>query len=168
MIQINEYQAFLDCFVAQSRDILGDCLTGIYLHGSAVMGCFNSQKSDIDLLIVAKGGLSAEIKRQFMDMAVRMNEQAPAKGVEFSIIREDVCSPFVYPTPFELHFSITHLKWYQSDPAGYVAKMNGTDRDLAAHVTILYHRGRTLWGREIKEVFPKSAGKITGTASWAT
>lgn len=153
MIQIDGYQAFLDRFVEQSGAILGERLTGIYLHGSAVMGCFNSQKSDIDLLIVTKGGLAAEIKRQYMDMAVRMNEQAPAKGIEFSVIREDVCSPFVYPTPFELHFSITHLPWYRSDPAGYVAKMNGTDRDLAAHVTILCHRGRTLWGREIKEVF---------------
>lgn len=153
MIRIDGYEAFLGRFVEQSRDILGNRLTGIYLHGSAVMGCFNSEKSDIDLLIVTKGGLSTEIKRQYMDMAVRMNAQAPVKGIEFSILREGVCRPFVYPTPFELHFSIAHLAWYRSDPEGYAAKMNGTDRDLAAHVTILNHRGVTLWGREIKEVF---------------
>jgi len=31
--------------------ILGNNLTGIYLHGSAVMGCFQPGKSDIDLLL---------------------------------------------------------------------------------------------------------------------
>lgn len=153
MCQLEGYQTLLDGFVAQSRRILGSRLTGVYLHGSAAMGCFNSQKSDIDLLIVIKGGLPVRIKRQYMDMAIRMNAQAPAKGIEFSIVREDVCSPFVYPTPFELHFSIAHLAWYQSDPEGYAAKMNGTDRDLAAHAAILYHRGKALFGKEIQEVF---------------
>ena len=153
MFQLEGYQAFLVSFVEQSRRILGDRLTGIYLHGSAAMGCFNSRKSDIDLLVVIKNGLPVRLKRQYMDMAVRMNAQAPAKGIEFSIIREDVCRPFVHPTPFELHFSIAHLAWYQSDPEGYVSKMNGTDPDLAAHATILYHRGKTLFGKEIKEVF---------------
>ncbi|MBD5149253.1 MAG: DUF4111 domain-containing protein [Oscillibacter sp.] len=153
MFQLEGYQSFLDSFVEQSGRILGDRLTGIYLHGSAAMGCFNGRKSDIDLLIVTKGGLSVPVKRQYMDMAVRMNAQAPAKGLEFSIVREDVCRPFVYPTPFELHFSIAHLGWYQSDPEGCVSEMNGTDPDLAAHAAILYHRGKTLFGREIQDVF---------------
>ena len=133
------YQTFLDTFAAETVRILGDRLTGVYLHGSAVMGCFNGSKSDIDLLVVTKDGLSSPVKRQYMDMAVQMNEQAPAKGIEFSILREDVCRPFVYPTPFELHFSIAHLAWYRADPEDYIAKMNGTDRDLAAHAAILYH-----------------------------
>ena len=34
----------LKSFVAQSQNILGDNLVGIYLHGSAVMGCFNEKK----------------------------------------------------------------------------------------------------------------------------
>ena len=31
--------------------------------------------------------------------------------------------------------------------------MKGIDKDLAAHVTIVYHKGKTLYGKEIKEVF---------------
>lgn len=34
----------LDDFVMSSKNILGDNLTGIYLHGSAAMGCFNNKK----------------------------------------------------------------------------------------------------------------------------
>lgn len=150
---MNQYKDLLDSFVQQNRSILGNNLIGIYLHGSAVMGCFNDKKSDIDLLIVIKKDISDEIKQLYMDMVVELNKQAPVKGLELSIVKKDVCNPFVYPTPFELHFSNTHLNWYQSDPKDYVTKMKGTDKDLAAHFTILYHRGKTLYGEEIREVF---------------
>ena len=142
-----------EAFTERSRARLGENLVGIYLHGSAAMGCFNAQKSDIDLLTVVNGAPPDEDKRRYMDMVVALNALAPSKGIEFSMIRADVCRPFVYPTPFELHFSTAHLTWYQRDPQDYVSKMKGTDRDLAAHIMIVYHRGRCLWGREIRSVF---------------
>ncbi len=150
---MEDYRHLLDLFVTQSRHILGSALTGIYLHGSAVMGCFNAEKSDIDLLVVIGEDISDETRRRYMDMVVEMNKQAPAKGLELSLVKESVCRPFVYPTPFELHFSPAHLSWYQSDPEDYVAKMRGTDKDLAAHFTITYHRGKVLYGKPVREVF---------------
>lgn len=150
---MNEYQSLLESFVRENINILGDELTGIYLHGSAVMGCFNPEKSDLDLLVVVKGDIPDEGKRRYMDMVIELNQLAPAKGLELSIVRENVCKPFVYPTPYELHFSVSHLDWYRSAPEDYIARMKGTDRDLAAHFTIIYHRGRTLYGKEIPEVF---------------
>ncbi len=146
-------QTILDCFVSHSKRILGETLVGIYLHGSAVMGCYNPQKSDIDLLVVIREAISTECKRDFMDMVVALNEDAPEKGIEMSIIKESDCNPFVYPTPYELHFSVAHLNWYRANPQDYVEHMNGTDPDLAAHVTITLHRGKTLYGREIPSVF---------------
>ncbi len=53
-----EIQKLLDSFVIQSENILKDNLTGIYLHGSIAMGCFNGQKSDIDLIVVVQRELS--------------------------------------------------------------------------------------------------------------
>lgn len=150
---MEKLENLLKTFVCESVNILEDNLTGIYLHGSAVMGCFHEKKSDIDLLIVIKDSLSNEKKRRYMDMVVALNRQAPAKGLELSIVRQDVCDPFVYPTPFELHFSITHSDWYQSDPDDYIEKMKGTDKDLAAHFMIIRSRGKTLYGKMIKEVF---------------
>lgn len=150
---MERYRNLLDSFVQQSRSILRDRLTGIYLHGSAVMGCFHAEKSDIDLLAVIEEEISDQQKRRYMDMVIELNKQAPEKGIEMSIVKKEVCDPFVYPTPFELHFSIAHLKWYQTDPEDYVERMKGTDKDLAAHFTIIYHRGRTLYGKEIREVF---------------
>ena len=142
-----------DRFTQQSKSILGDNLTGVYLHGSDVVGCFNEKKSDIDLLVVVKNDIPTDVKKQYLAMIYELNKDAPEKGIEMSVVKESVCDPFVYPTPFELHFSAGHLDWYRSDPDGYAKKMNGTDKDLAAHFTIISHRGKTLYGKGIPQVF---------------
>ena len=105
-------ESLIKGFVEESKGILRDNLVGIYLHGSSVMGCFNPQKSDIDLIIVVNHPLPDPVKRSYMDMVVRYNAAGPEKGIEMSVVLGEVCSPFVYPTPFELHFSAGHLKWY--------------------------------------------------------
>ena len=146
-------KAITEEFTAQSKLILGSTLTGVYLHGSAAMGCFNPQKSDIDLLTVIDGDFPDEKKLLYMDMVVRLNSLAPPKGIEMSVVQRSVCNPFVYPTPYELHFSVAHLEKYKQDAQGYIRKMVGTDRDLAAHFTITRHKGVCLFGKEISEVF---------------
>lgn len=148
-------ESITEAFVTASREILGENLVGIYLHGSAVMGCFNEKKSDIDLLVVVDGEIPDEVKKRYLDMVVRLNGDAPEKGIEMSVVRKDVCRPFVYPTPFELHFSVSHLEWYRENPADYIAKMKGVDRDLAAHFTVICHRGKCLYGKGIQDVFGK-------------
>ena len=145
----------IDRYVGRSKEILKENLTGIYLHGSAVMGCFNPQKSDIDLIVVVRDAMSDPVKKEYMDMVVALHLKGPAKGIEMSIVTKNVCDPFIYPTPYELHFSGVHLSWYQNDPDAYVRKMNGTDKDLAAHFTIICKRGRCLYGSPIDEVFAR-------------
>ena len=140
-------------FVRRSAEILNDNLIGIYLHGSAVMGCFNPDKSDIDLIVVINEPMPDSVKSEYMDMVVELNTFAPAKGIEMSIAVKNSCNPFVYPTPFELHFSVAHLNWYQKDPGDYIRKMTGTDKDLAAHFTIIKNRGRCLYGAPVDDVF---------------
>jgi streptomycin 3"-adenylyltransferase len=91
---------------------------------------------------------------------VLINEEAPAKGIELSIVTRGAVKPFVYPTPFVLHFSPMHLGWFQRDPDSYVRQMKGEDADLAAHCTVLLRRGIVLWGAPIADVFgevPKPA-----------
>ena len=148
-----EYEALLACFTEMSKRVLGNNLVGVYLHGSAVMGCFNPAKSDLDILLVVNHDIPDPIKLEFMENVVRLNEEAPAKGLELSIVKKEVCDPFAYPTPFELHFSVTHLNWFKQNPVDYVRKMKGTDKDLAAHVMITRAYGRVLYGDEIAEVF---------------
>ena len=153
IVRLSSAGLCLGVFVARTKVILGDNLAGIYLHGSAVMGCFNPGKSDLDLIVVVNEPVSDTVKKDFMDMVVELNESAPAKGIELSVVTRNVCDPFVYPTPFELHFSVAHLGWYRNDPDDYIQKMNGTDKDLAAHFTIIRSRGQCLYGVPMDEIF---------------
>ena len=145
--------SLINGFVERSKEILRDNLVGVYLHGSTVMGCFNPRKSDIDLIIVVDQPLSDSVKRAYLDMVVAFNACGPAKGIEMSIVLREVCKPFVYPTPYELHFSAGHLDWYRDDPDEYIREMKGTDKDLAAHFTVINNRGKCLYGAPIKDVF---------------
>jgi streptomycin 3"-adenylyltransferase len=143
----------IDEFVKRAKEILQDNLTGIYLHGSAVMGCYNPEKSDLDLIVVVNEPMTDEVKRRFMDMVVEVNQEGHEKGIEMSVVTKSVCKPFVYPTPFELHFSEMHTNWYKDNQEDYIQKMKGTDKDLAAHFTIISKRGKCLCGLPIEEVF---------------
>ena len=143
----------VEIFVWESVRIIGNNLVGVYMHGSAVMGCYNPQKSDLDLLVVVEETMTDDVKRAFMDMVVALNAKTPGKGIEMSIVKREVCDPFIYPTPFELHFSHMHIKWYSDNPDDYIRKMNVTDKDLAAHFTVIKARGRCLLGTPVSEVF---------------
>lgn len=158
--------SLIDEFVDRTRVILGDDLVGVYLHGSAVMGCFNPQKSDLDYIVVVDRPLSDAVKRAFLEMVVDLNGRGPVKGIEMSVVRRKVCRPFVYPTPYELHFSAGHLAAYRADPEGYIRRMQGDDRDLAAHFTIIRGRGRCLNGAPIEEVFDQVPRRDYLDALW--
>lgn len=143
----------IEQFVNRSVKILRKKLTGIYLHGSAAMGCYHPKKSDLDFMIVVEEEMTEAEKREYIDMVTALDADGPAKGIEMSIVTRGVCDPFVYPTPFALHWSRGHAEWYRKDPDDYIRKMNGTDRDLAAHFTVIRDRGICLHGLPISEVF---------------
>ena len=147
------YQNILDEIVDKCKIIFKEELTGIYLHGSLAMGCFNPKKSDIDLMIVIKNSITDLQKLQFMNHVVELNKTAPSKGIELSIVKKEYCRKFLYPTPFELHFSNAHLQWFIDNPTDYIHKMKGTDKDLAAHFTIVKKYGVVLYGEEIDNIF---------------
>lgn len=139
--------------VEKCRRIFGTELTGVYLHGSMAMGCFHPAVSDIDFIIVMENDITDGQKMEFMEEAVVLDGMAPAKGTEWSVVKRAYCKDFVYPTPFELHFSRTHLQWFRDNPADYIGRMRGTDRDLAAHFTVMKKYGITLYGADIGSVF---------------
>lgn len=133
--------------------ILGEKLTGIYVHGSIAFQCFNWEKSDIDFIIVVKEKMQESEKQALISQLLAMESECPSKGLEMSVVLEKVCDPFVYPTPFELHFSNAHRQKALEDLPGFCEKMNGTDIDLAAHFTVIRAVGITLYGKAASEVF---------------
>lgn len=45
------------------------------------------------------------------------------------------------------------MEWYKNNPDDYIARMRGVDKNLAAHFTIILHRGRVLFGEKIGDIF---------------
>lgn len=138
----NEYQS-----------ILGNNLVGIYVHGSLAFGCFNPNKSDIDFIVVVDNPPTIEEKEDLIKTLLNLTSEAPTKGFEMSVVLLEYCKYFIYPTPFELHFSIAHLQRCKDNLKEYCMSMKGTDKDLAAHFTVIKKVGYSIYGDRIEEVF---------------
>jgi len=135
------------------RDILGDNLTGIYVHGSAAFGCWNPVKSDVDFIAVTEKPPVREEKEAMIRILLSLTPFAPVKGFEMSAVLRTVCGDFIMPTPYELHFSNTWMAEAQKNLSVYCEKMHGTDPDLAAHFTVIRHTGIPVYGPPVPEVF---------------
>lgn len=145
----------LEIISGEYCSILGDKLVGIYVHGSIAFGCFHWEKSDIDFLVVVKEALVPAEKEKLIEVLMDMENECPPKGFEMSVVLEKNCTSFVYPTPFELHFSKAHIESCRKNMKEYCSTMHGTDKDLAAHITVIRKTGFALCGRAITEVFDK-------------
>ena len=134
-------------------DILGNNLTGIYIHGSMAFGCFNRDNSDVDFIVVVEKEPILEDKVKIIQLLLELDKTAPSKGLEMSVVLKQHCTDFVYPTPYCLHFSNSHKDAYKQDIIQHIHKMQGTDKDLAAHFTVINHCGITLCGKNKDDVF---------------
>ncbi len=134
-------------------EIIGRKLVGIYVHGSIAFGCFNFDKSDIDFLVVVNKKLLLEEKEALIRVLLELEDVAPSKGFEMSVVLTNVLKPLVYPTPYELHFGSEHLISAKHDLSNFCLNMNGVDIDLASHIQVINTTGITLCGIDKKEVF---------------
>ncbi len=140
--------------------ILQTNLVGIYIHGSYAMGGFNPSRSDLDFLVICEQIPSFDQKKRMIRFLMDHESEAPFKGFEMSVVLKRYCLNFIYPTPYELHYSPMYLSSYQKDLEGTLLKMQGKDEDLAAHFMITYHFGICVYGMEKERLFsevPKEA-----------
>lgn len=147
------WQTLMDNIARDFLAVLGEKLTGVYVHGSIAFGCFRWESSDVDFLVVVKEPLTLPEKTALIRCILNRVPEAPEKGIEMSVVTEDVCRDFVYPTPYELHFSNAHLEAYRRDLPGYCEKLCGTDPDLAGHFSVTKAKGVALYGKPVDEVF---------------
>lgn len=145
--------ALLDAVARTYAKILGKNLVGIYVHGSIAFGCFNWDTSDIDFIVVTEEPPALEEKEALLACLLSLDKSAPPKGFEMSVVLRRHCTHFVYPTPYELHFSNAHKAACMANRAAYCQSSHGTDKDLAAHFTVIRAAGRTLLGEDRAHVF---------------
>ncbi len=131
-------------------------LIGVYLHGSLAMGCFNPQRSDIDLLVVTQQGLTVETKREIAQYLLA-SSLSPAP-IEISFLVQEQIHPFRHPLPYDLHYSEDWRERHTLSLAtGTWRAWNDEtrhDADLATHLTVVRARGICLYGKPILAMFP--------------
>jgi Domain of unknown function (DUF4111) len=139
-------ERYLTTLAARVAGALGDNLVGAYLHGSAVLGGFNPERSDADVLVVVHHRLSAQDRDQ---LAAQLNSEAlpvPAQTLEMSVVTLDSARhPSAAPS-YEMH--VNTLRGRFADGRGR------TDPDLLLHFPIVRQSGRLLGsGPPPEEVF---------------
>ncbi len=157
-------------FIADMQYILGDNLVGVYLHGSLAMGCFNPERSDIDLIVLIRTRLEAGHKRRLAESLLhRSNAPRP---IEISFLTPGDLVPWRHPTPFVFHYSEEWRGRFTGALAsGVLPAQSDTDPDLAAHLTITRRRGLCLYGAPIEQTIPlvpaeDYADSIVGDLEW--
>lgn len=135
---MKEAHGHVESLVPDLRDVVGDDLVGVYLHGSLALGCFNPALSDLDLLVVTARALTPE-QRQALGPVL-----SGSGRIEISFVAAPSLRPWRHPAPYDLHFS---------SKAGLVGP--GEDEDLAAHFTVAREAGVALLGPAPADVLPE-------------
>lgn len=147
----------VQAFCEQVQDILRDELVAIYLHGSLAMGCFNPDRSDLDLLVVVQHQLPVETQLQVMEALLKLSN-APCP-IETSFLVGQELHPFQHPLPYYLHYSESWRQKISDELANgswrHWNEVQRYDSDLSAHLTIIHHRGITLYGPAAADTLPQ-------------
>jgi hypothetical protein len=125
--------------------LLGGGLVGVYLHGSAVLGDWQEARSDVDLLAVSTGRVSAPERQAVGRELVSMTW--PGVGLEFSLMIRSVAEHPSDPPPFELHVATTDGITIV-DGSGRAG-----DADLLVHVLMTRRAGASILGPSPEIVF---------------
>jgi hypothetical protein len=131
---------YLDEIVRELSAAIGGDLVAVYLHGSAAMGEFVPSRSDVDVLVVARDGLTAATKEAAADAMHHTGIPCPgAGGLELSIVtRASARTPADRPR-FELHVATQDGT---TDPG----TGDAGDADLVAHFAMTRAHGIALAG----------------------
>lgn len=147
-----DIRGFVERVVGSFRGWLGAEMVGAYLHGSLAMCCYRRAKSDLDLLFVVRGPGDVPFRRTLSLSVCDLSDGRPIWGdLELSVVQEACTRRFLYPTPFELHYSTEWKAAIRRGETDFAAERQ--DSDLAAHFTVTRARGTCLWGAPIKQVF---------------
>lgn len=146
----------LDKLTRDLREALADELRGVYLHGSLVLGCFNPQRSDIDVIAVTRRAITSEERNALGVLMLRSSGQKerPRQGpcpLEMTLLTDEQLRPWRYPTPFDFHYGESQRERFM---AGEFNPLWAEDYDLAAHVTVLREAGVALLGPPVREALP--------------
>ena len=137
-------------------DALGEDLVALYLHGSAVLGGFLWERSDLDLLALSRKELSDQQFGRVVGALVPL--RYPGNGLEFTVMTAGEASQPALPAPrFQLH--LTTGGWHAVRNVVDGRPREG-DRDLVLHLAVCRGHGEAIVGppaRSLLAALPEEA-----------
>lgn len=141
----------LDDVLHLVRRVLGDDLTGAYLHGSAVLDGLRPS-SDLDVLVVARRRTTEDERRALVDGLMRLSGpravSGPARPVELTVVARDDVRPWRYPPRCEFLYG----EWLRDDYERGVVPEPAVTPDLAPLITMTLRGDTALLGPPPAEV----------------
>lgn len=161
-------EAYLAAVALVLDERLGAGLVGAYLHGSAVLGGWREDRSDVDILAVCAAPVAepGALDGLAGALSVRSLPCPAPRGLEFGLVTaESAASPSAEPA-FELDLT--------TSAAGDTPTL-GRGRghaDYAMHIAVCRRHGRALAGPPPEEVFGEVPAHLldatfAGELSWA-
>ena len=140
-----DVRQYLVRIAAVLGEVLGDRLCGLYVHGSLATGAFHRERSDIDIIAVTSGKLSASQREAVARALVQLSDARPTRGdIEVNVIQERYARAFEHPTPYEVHYSSRYHEDFRRHRFDFTE--DRANVDLAANVVDVRERGVTLYG----------------------
>ncbi len=135
----------VDAVVRLVRDVIGQDLVGVVLHGSAVMGGLRPT-SDLDVLAVTRRSLDAERRGRLgvglRDVSGRRARRGPARPVELTVVVDSEIRPWRYPPTMDFQYG----EWLRDELEAGLPPAAGPNPDLAPVLAVARTRGVALLG----------------------
>jgi streptomycin 3"-adenylyltransferase len=136
------------------QDVFGGDLTGVYLHGSAALGCYGPH-SDVDVIAATGRRSSTAEQRRLADLCLAVSRPTWDEShclLELDVVVAPELRPWRYPPPLDFHYSRSlHGAFERGDPKPWRVDESA---DLAASIAVLHAAGVVLAGAPVEDVFP--------------
>lgn len=141
--------------LAVLRDILGGGLQAVYLHGSAASGRLRPQ-SDIDLLAVARRGLTESERAALLSSLLRLSGRYPSapgglRCLEVMVFSHPDLTAGLFPARADFVFG----EWLRDDFEAGEAAMPTQDPELTLVLAQARQEAITLFGPDRNELLPE-------------
>jgi len=139
---------FGDVLRERLSGVVGSALVGVYLHGSAALGGFQPGVSDLDVLVVVSGPLEPGVREGVARVLRESHESVPGRGIEASVILEEVAQRGGHRVDFEVHVSTD-----PSDRKVIYGAGDSADPDLILHMAVCRQSAISVFGPDPTLVF---------------
>lgn len=142
-----------DQVVANVRQLLGDAIVGIYLHGSATAGGLKPT-SDIDILVLTNRPMTPDERRELIRRLLPMSGPGDPTGRSRSVGLEVIVQADVRPWRYPPRLEIQHGDWWRGEfEGGNFAPWTSPNPDVTLLIEVVLQANHPLLGPPPSQVF---------------